>query len=891
MRRASPSGARLGKVVNAAKRRSAQALLFLMLVASVGLLLSAKGFQTRLDDIRAASTDNQSWVVAQLEVDHQNLVLQLDAAALAAADSAAGPGGDVGRGSDAGIDAADLREIKRAFDVFYSRVDVFASTMHRLPLTDETASKVSRLVATRDALAQMIDAIPAPDAPAILEFRRAVLDAATMVRSMAVIGLQQITQATAAAREEEAALFVRFFVQSLVLFLLVALGTFLVVRIWRELEQRSRETERVAQMLSTAFDSTLNAVIVSDTASRVLYSNEMAQRMFGYAGEDILGMDARRVLPGGPGEDEGPMDLIGKGPTVTTCRKADGQDIPVEVSMAQDQDINGQPIVIAFIRDISDQVEAERNLRDALKQAEQAAQAKSMFLATMSHEMRTPLHGLMASLGLIESSDLSPENRDLLKTARDCSARALVQVDDVLELTRLGEGRETPEFFDPARIAADIVDELRPLAANSSNRIEMVAEGPLDDFRLEGLPIAFARALYNLAGNAVKFTQNGIITLRLTLDAARPGDLSLKVAVEDTGIGIAPEDQARIFENFETADRSEINSKMGSGLGLPIARLAVERQGGALTLDSTLGRGSTFSFIIPVKAQERPARRLDTAPQGELDDAPLGPKTVLVVDDNEVNLTLMTEMVRRMGHQPHMAMDGQEALDKARITQYDYILMDFSMPVMDGPTSAREIRASNGPSAGAVIIGVTALIEASGGHGRGGVMDEVLIKPVSQQQLERAMKTTRHHRTTASDPLDTADVDRIALEEARQGLADLAEMVGRDTALRLLRATILDADTAVAAMSAHDMPLAEKGQVIHKAVGSTGLLNFGALSETLSDAEAMTLAKRDPAGSVLPAQARRLIDEIRRAYMPVILAAEAEDAGEETAPSAARSGA
>lgn len=869
MTKASPSGATLGKVVNAAKRKSAQALLLLMLVASAGLLLSAKGFQTRLDDIRAASTDNQSWVVAQLEVDHQNLMLELDDAALA---QAAGPIGE----APARTAREDLAAIKRSFDVFYSRVDVFASTLRRLPISDEVSSKVGRLLATRDALAQMIDGIPDPDPAALATFRRAVIDAAPAVRNMTVVGLQQITQETARTRQEEARLFVRFFLQSLVLFVLVALGTFLVVRVWRELEQRSRETARVAQMLSTAFDSTLNAVIVTNTASQVLYSNEMAQSMFGYSATGILGIDARDILPAGPAEGQGAMDLIGKGPTVTTCRNADGNEIPVEVSMAQDQDINGQTIIIAFIRDISDQVAAERNLRDALGQAEKAAKAKSMFLATMSHEMRTPLHGLMASLGLIETQELTDENRKLLNTARDCSARALVQVDDVLELTRLGESRETAERFDVTRIAADIVDELRPLAANSRNKLMMVSEGPFDQYRLEGLPVAFSRALYNLAGNAVKFTQDGVITLRLKLDVSSPEDMTLTVSVEDTGIGISPEDQERIFENFETADRSEINSKMGSGLGLPIARLAIERQGGTLSLDSAPGRGSIFSFTIPLQSAQELAADPGSHQTG---GTPLGaPRVVLVVDDNEVNLTLMAEMVRRIGDTPHVAMDGQEALDKARITQYDVILMDFSMPVMDGPTSASEIRASNGPSAGATIIGVTALIEASGGHGRGAVMDEVLIKPVSQQQLERAMNSTRRTQSPLAQDPAPEPADAASQEDARRNLGELAEMVGIETAIRLIRATIVDADTAVAAMSAHDMSLTDKGQAIHKATGSTGLLNFGALSETLSDAEAMTLAKRDPAQSELPAQARKLIDAIRSAYLPLLAEAEKDAA-------------
>jgi PAS domain S-box-containing protein len=854
------------RVVSPTRRRSAQILLFLMLVASIALLINALGFKQRLEAIRSATSDNGGWVVAQLEVDHQGLMGVLDAAAFAARPYAARP-----------LDAETLTRIKQEFDIFYSRVDIFSSTLRRMPISAEIQSKVADLKAMRESLAERIDAITEPDAVAVMAFREAVIDAYPLIRDMTVSALKEITIETARAREEEERLFIRFFVQSLVLLGLMGLGAYLVVRLWRELETRTAETARIAAMLSTAFNSTLNAVIVTDTRSRIIYSNEMAQQLLGYSAERLRHMRLEDVLALEP-EDAGSAsdgstggrDLIGKGPVSSTCRCADGRALPAEVSLVKDHDITGQTIVIGFIRDISRQVAAENDLREALLTAQQAAQAKSMFLATMSHEMRTPLHGLMASLGLIEESRLSAANRALLKTARDCSARALMQVDDVLELTRLGESRETPEEFRPASIAADIVDELQPLARKSDNRIELVTEGPFDLHRVEGLPIAFSRALYNLAGNAVKFTRAGQITIRMTLAGQAPDALRLTVEVEDTGIGISPADQKRIFENFETADRSEVSSTTGSGLGLPIAKLAIERQGGTLGLDSQPGVGSRFHFTIPLHLAKRPAAPAPAAPQRPAMQGPHSAKQVLVVDDNEVNLTLMTEMVRRMGHHPDTARHGQEAVEKAQARAYDVILMDFSMPVMDGPSAAQAIRASQGPCAEAVIIGVTALIEASADEGSAAVMDDILTKPVDRQQLAEAIRETRHAvlPPDAEARADTPPDDTS--QSAAEAFDELCEMIGRDTALRLAQATLDDAGRAIKAIGSTALTDTERADSVHKAVGSTGMIGFLDLSETLSEAETMLRAGRDPAGTVVAETAATLLAELHATYTPLL---------------------
>ena len=863
-----PSGSGVEGAATTSRRISAQVLLFLLLVASVALLINAVGFRQRLESVRTSSSDNVGWVVAQLEVDQQGLMLALMQANLEGKAS-----------QNEGIPEDDFDRIKREFDIFYSRVDIFSATVRRLPISGQMDAQLVTLSRLRDQLANHIDAITQPDAASLLTFQEAVAAAYPVVRETTTHALREITDQAATDRDIEEALFIRFFAQSMFLFALMGVGTFLVVRLWRELEARSIETSRIAAMLSTAFDSTLNGVVVADSQFEILYCNNVLRDLLGYEAEDLVGktLDDILELEGlfAPEERVLAQSLGGKarlicnekGVRQSVCRRKDGSEFPVEVALTQDEDLTGEVIAIGFLRNISDRVAAEENQTLALQQAEQAAQAKSRFLATMSHEMRTPLHGLMASLDLIDEGELSVSQQALFKTARDCSQRALMQVDDVLELTRLGESREAKAQLRPDQIVAEIVDELRPLAGMSDNHIDLVLQGAFDVYQFEGLPVAFSRAVYNLTGNAVKFTQGGEITVRLTLEGHAPDHFQLLVEVVDTGPGIAPADQQRIFNSFETAARSEVSTQTGTGLGLAIAKLAIEQQGGRLHLTSELGVGSRFYFSVPLRVLreiEAEAPVLvspeQVAPElvENVPEEAVG-KHILIVDDNDVNLTLMAEMVRRLGHSSELARNGQEAVDMAAKDYFDVILMDFSMPVMDGPTAAGVIRQSEGACAHSVIIGVTALIEAHMESGQAAMMDDVIVKPVSAQQLDAAI------RNTVYDPIrdlsaQTAEGDDK--EDAESIFGELCQMVGEDTALRLVQATLADGRAALQAIQDVAMPLEDKAEVVHKAVGSTGLIGFYSLSEALSEAESLAHMGRDPMETDVAERVQSILETI-----------------------------
>ena len=873
----------LTQTLSRTTRFAPRILLGLLLVSSIALLISAFSFERRLDNVHLANSDNTGWIIAQLEVDQQDLMLRL-ARAL--------PRSSQGEGNLT-VSQADLQRIKQDFDILYSRITVFEAALKRLLASDALMFELERLKTTRQELADQIDSIQTPDVAALREFQESVTAAYPLVREIAVAALQETVSHTAEMRQQERGVFLVFLVQSIVLVALMVLSAFLAMRIWRDLEEKTAEKFRIGGLLSRAFNSSLNAVLVTDRHAQILYGNAMAQNIFGTKQASIMGLNINQVVSlddsglseAGDGGNFGAFTaLIDAGPKIVGSRNSDGTPIFVEMLLVRDKDIAGREVVICFIRDRTDQVIAEESLKDAVRIAEQASSAKSAFLATMSHEMRTPLHGIMASLELMKDSALTPTNLNLLETAEACSLRALTQINNVLEMARLGQQYETPSALQPGHIARDILRELKPLANRSRNTLELVVQGPFDAYQLEGLPYTFSQVLYNLVDNAIKFTENGSVTVRLYLSDTHSGTATLLVEVTDTGIGISEEAQGHIFEEFRTADPNKVSPKSGTGLGLWIAKRGVDMQGGALLLRSAPGKGSQFHFQIPLKAvpvevkveptlvrvSERPTEAAGVA------------KKILIVDDSEINLFLMREMLYRLGHEVDFAENGEIAVAKAAETCYDIILMDFSMPVMDGPTAAEKIRAMQTSPNRVTIIGVTALIDANVDPRNWTLFDEILIKPVGQALLATAIEHATAPHAIDSEPVAEEGApfvpsDSTAASEdmtVSTSFDEVMSLVGEDTAIRLLQTSFLDVEEALRAMADVEMSVENKVSPIHKSVGSTALLGFEELSQSLSEAEVMALSGSDPNGSELPKLIAAILKEVRVQFSPLIAAHE-----------------
>ncbi len=353
--------------------------------------------------------------------------------------------------------------------------------------------------------------------------------------------------------------------------------------------------------------------------------------------------------------------------------------------------LDQQGLLEKKIKDRTDQLE------EAMRTAQAASQAKSQFLANISHELRTPTNGVIGMLDLVLDRDLSPELADQLQTAQRCAYSLVSLLNDILDLSKIEAGKMTLEKlpFDLRVLLADCIKAHQPQA--TANSILLRAEVSPDVPRqISGDPLRIRQIVANLVSNAVKFTEHGSVTLRAGGESRQPGQFTLRIWVEDSGTGIPADKLLSIFDKFTQADESVSRRFGGTGLGLAITRSLVELHGGDIQVQSELGRGSTFAVTLQCEANAASggAQTANVAQQvPSVPGASGGPARILVVDDNQVNQKVVTAVLRKRGFSIELANDGQEALNKLdRSAAFDLVLMDVQMPVLDGLEATRLIR-------------------------------------------------------------------------------------------------------------------------------------------------------------------------------------------------------
>ncbi|MCU0853888.1 MAG: ATP-binding protein, partial [Rhodobacteraceae bacterium] len=507
-------------------------------------------------------------------------------------------------------------------------------------------------------------------------------------------------------------------------------------------------------------------------------------------------------------------------------------------------------VFVSFIRDISRRVAAEQELIKARDEAVAGEKAKANLLAVMSHEIRTPLNGILGTLDLIELDRLPVKQRRYVEIIRASGKLLLHHVNDVLQISRADAGKldiASEPFFLPA-LLTELVDSQRGVAAHRGNTLGLRVGAEAGGW-VTGDPTRLRQVLLNLVGNAIKFTRNGAIEV----SAERTGpDVVFRVA--DTGIGVPEADRERIFDEFVTLDASYARSAGGTGLGLAIARRLVRAMGGTIWMDAEGTEGSVFAVRLPLAAVE-----VDD-PTGDRDHAvpPVagaGSLRVLVVEDNSINRMVVREMLVAAGHAVDEAHDGQEGVAMALRRPYDLILMDISMPVLDGVEATRLIRAAEDPGQHVPIVALTAhALPAEVARFREVGLDDVLVKPISRATLGAVVQRVRSPRaperpTADAEPPPSAPslIDETHIAEMRALLGD-ARTVGQ---IERFLGEVDDLVEEVAASMAAGVTGEGAREIrasVHRVAGSAAILGATAMREHLARLEAGLAAGAEVSG-------------------------------------------
>jgi len=518
----------------------------------------------------------------------------------------------------------------------------------------------------------------------------------------------------------------------------------------REAEEALRESELQFRSLTEVAP---DAIVVMDGEGRIVSWNHGATEMFGYQPEEVLGQPVSMLMPKRfrSAHEAGLARLRGGGkPNLIGSRvelvgqREDGTEFPIELSLASWQTRRGA-FYSGIIRDMTGYKQAEQALAAARDEAMEASRLKSEFLATVSHELRTPMNAIIGMSGLLLETELDAKQRNCAETVASSADALLTIINHILDFSKADAGKLElqPAPFD----VRSLVDESLAVVAESARAkgLEVtVVTDPSVPLVCLGDRGRLRQVLFNLLGNAVKFTEEGSVGLRVgTTGAAQ--DWMLEFEVTDTGIGIDPDQAAQLFEPFWQADASTTRRYGGTGLGLSICKQLVAMMGGYIGVEGLPGQGSRFWFTIPLQhVAEGTPREPATAGPADPTQARSSRGRVLVVEDNLANQEVARLMLDHLGFEAHIAGRGQEALEALRREPFSAILMDCHLPGMDGFEVTARIRAAE--AAGETSAVRTPIIAMTGAAMPGdrercltAGMDGYLSKPVRIDDLAREL--------------------------------------------------------------------------------------------------------------------------------------------------------
>ena len=819
-----------------------------IIIAFLPVIQMNRQISEQINQLATASSDRREWSLAQSDVEILVLlkeILKADATA-----------------------SAPLSDLRNRFDVFYSRVySISGSPMLNSVREDqETSDALERLRSFLAETEPLIDSDDRALRSALPELAEKTEDMREDVRRINLSGIRTLSEEADAQRSSVANTLTLVSFLSLAFFAVLVFVVLLLIHFYRRAQERAVEQSLVRSRLASIISTSLDAVIAVNRQGWIIDFNGAAEQIFRYSREEAIGQKMEEMIVPEhlkqahlDGMDRyrktGKKHVIGKGRIQIEARRKNGEVFPVELSISTAESEEGE-IFVSFLRDISGQLAAEKELIKARDEAIAGEKAKADLIAVMSHEIRTPLNGILGTLELVDPDRLTAKDNEYFEIIRASGKLLRHHVDDVLEISRAESGKiEVARLpFSLPALVHELVDSQRGVSEHRGNSISRAVETHGRDYAL-GDPVRIRQILLNLIGNAIKFTRNGSIVV----EAIRLADSDLvEFRVTDTGVGIAAKDQERIFNDFVTLDTSLSRTVGGTGLGLAIVRRLVKAMDGEVGLESTSGFGSSFWIRLPLPspsgdaATERDANQ-DEKPSEEI--GPVPPMKILVVEDNKINRVIVRELLEKDGHLVDEALDGQRGIKLAERNSYDLVLMDISMPVIDGIEATRAIREAEPAGTHLPIVALTAnVLPSEMDRFLAAGLNEILVKPVSQQGLRAILAKFSVKNSDQSDygaEEEHADIDSL-VDHAH--LSDLVNALGAEKISRLVQdfsdemgETLVSLDKC--ARSGEPKP--EMRDKIHYAAGSSALLGAEALRLTLAKLEAQ-LAEGfvcDPASS------------------------------------------
>jgi PAS domain S-box-containing protein len=455
------------------------------------------------------------------------------------------------------------------------------------------------------------------------------------------------------------------------------------------LDQRVRDQQFYTRSL---IESNIDALITTDPRGIITDVNKQMEALTGCTRDELIGAPFKAYFTDPERADAGIKRVLGESKLTDyelTARARDGKETVVSYNATtfhdRDRKLQG---VFAAARDITEQKSYEQSLQ-------QANRAKSVFLANMSHEIRTPMNAILGfSQLMLREPDLTARQCQFLGTINRSGEHLLALINDILEMSKIEAGRTmlNPSTFDLSVLLKDLEMMFRVRTDEKKLSFSLEMNGDVPQYIVTDIN-KLRQVFINVLGNAVKFTEQGGIALRVRADRESTGESFLRVEIEDTGPGISPDEQGKLFRHFEQTKTGR-EAGTGTGLGLAISQEFVRLMGGAITLSSQVGRGSVFVIRLPLKEGDAQAIQAKDKPRRVLGLQPGQANCrVLIADDIEDNRQLLAQLLGPIGFEIRLATNGDEAVREFERWRPDLVLMDFRMPVMDGREAIRRIRA------------------------------------------------------------------------------------------------------------------------------------------------------------------------------------------------------